>query len=80
MKTTETKKQITVKKDIENPEPTELIAKSIIQLSDAIEKFQKGPLKERTILVLLNDMTNVPMGTIQKILKAIPSLKKDYLK
>lgn len=50
--------QITVKVKEENPEPLELLAQSIIDLSEAFRKIEAGPLKRRTIVLLLQDATS----------------------
>lgn len=81
MKTTKTSKQtITVKTNEENPEPLELIAKSIIDLSDAFKKIETGPLKQKTIVLLLQDVTGLPRTAISKILEAAPRLKDYYVR
>jgi hypothetical protein len=78
MKTKEQK--VIVKKDTENPEPIEVIAKAILDLSKGMEKLNNTPIRRRVILLLLNDATGLPMGTIDKVLTALPYLKRDYLK
>lgn len=40
------KNQIKIKKDEINPESTELLAKSIIQISDGFEKINKSGLSQ----------------------------------
>jgi len=70
----------TVKINEENPEPEELIASSIIQLAEGVEKLNKSRLNQRAILVLLKDMTGISMNQIDRILKAVGQLKTHYLK
>lgn len=71
---------VTVKQDEQKPEPVELIAASIIEISRAIQKINSSPLKPRAILLLIKDMTNLPLTTIGKVLDAAQSLEKTYLK
>lgn len=71
---------ITVKSNEENPEPIELIAKSIIEVSDAFAKIEQSQLKRRAIVLLLQDATGLGQGQINKILDAAPKLKSFYLK
>jgi len=71
---------ITVKKNMDNPEPVEIIAKSIMDLSDGFAKIQAGKLNRRALLLLLKDATGLPMSDIGKVLDAIPKLKELYLK
>lgn len=71
---------ITVKVNEQNPEPLELIAKSIIEISDAFKKIETGPLKRKTIVLLLRDVTGLPQRDINAILDAAPKLKDYYVK
>jgi hypothetical protein len=63
----------------ENPEPLEVLAKSIIEISDAFIKIMNGPLKHRTIVLLFQDYTGLPKRDIEKILDAAPKLKTFYI-
>jgi len=71
---------IVVRQNEENPEPMELIAASIIEISNAFQKMNASKLKPRTIFLLIRDMTNLPLTTIEKVLSAAQSLEKTYLK
>ncbi len=71
---------ITVKVNEQNPEPLELIAKSIIELSDAFQKINSSSLKRRTIVLLLQDETKLPQKDINAILDAATKLKDTFLK
>ena len=72
--------QITVKVNEENPEPIELIAKSIIDISNSFQRINESRLKRRVIILLLEDMTGVSITSINKILDAAPKLKDVYIK
>jgi len=77
------KKQIKIVKDEQNPESTELLAKSIIQVSDGFQKVLSSPLKQRAIEVLLQDV--IGQGKISKkqirlVLENLPRLKGWYIK
>lgn len=71
---------ITVKANSENPEPLEVLAKSIIDVADAFKKINNSQLKRRTVIILLQDMTGISQTQIGKILDAAPLLKETYLK
>jgi len=74
---------IKIKKNEEHPEPIELLAKSIIQVAAGFEKLNKTPLKQRTIIVLLQDgigVSNISKGQIKLVLEALPRLKAWYIK
>ncbi len=71
---------ITVKVTEENPEPMEVLAKAIIEISDAFIKLNQGPLQRRTITLLLKDYTGLAARDIDKVLDAAPKLKSYYVK
>jgi hypothetical protein len=71
---------ITVKTNEENPEPLEVLAKAIIEVSEAAQKFQNSRLKSRAILVLIKDMTSLSMRDIETVLNAAAKLKDVYIK
>lgn len=74
------KQTITVKTNEENPEPVEVIAQSIITISEGIEKINQSRLKRRAVLLLINDITGVGLTTIEKVLDAAVKLKDHYIK
>jgi hypothetical protein len=71
---------VTIKKDEKNPEPMELIAKSIIEISAAFKKMNSCSLKPRTVFLLIKDMTGISMSDIEKVLNAAASLEKTFVK
>lgn len=73
-------KTITVKVNEQNPEPLEILAKAIIDLSDGLNKTLDSKLTKRAIVALLKDSTGLPKGEIETILNAISELKKAYTK
>lgn len=75
-----TTQTITVKSNEENPEPLEILAQAIIDLSNAFKKIEDGPLAKRTIVLLLQDATGLPQSAIKKVLEAAPKLKDWYVK
>jgi hypothetical protein len=58
----------------------EILAEHIEALSKVGEKLKKSRLNERTIILLLKDSTGLYGNQIQKVLDALPELKKRYLK
>jgi len=71
---------VTIKTDEENPEPYELIADSIIKISEAFEKINSGRLKRRVILLLIKDMTGIGLSEIEKVFIAAEGLKNTFIK
>lgn len=76
-------KYIKIKKNEEAPESVELLAESIIEVSEGFKKIQNSQLKEKTIILLLHHMIGVQhinKGQIELVLKALPRLRGWYLK
>lgn len=71
---------IKVKQDEENPVPTEVLAKAIVDISDGVTKLLQGGLKERALLVLLNDISGVSKTDIRCVLDGLQRLKVVYTK
>ena len=78
-----TKAQIKITKDQQNPEPVELLAKSIVQVAEASEKLLNAGLTRRAIVVLLQDgigSTKITKNQIRLVLENLPRLKAWYVK
>lgn len=71
---------ITVKTNEQNPEPLEVLAQSIIEVSEAAQRFNNSRLKSRAILVLIKDITGLSMRDIETVLNAAAKLKDVYIK
>lgn len=74
---------IKIKKNEGNPESVELLAASIVQVAEGFEKLLNSPLRDRAIIVLLQDgigATKISKGQIQLVLEALPRLKAWYIK
>lgn len=56
------------------------IAKEIKKLADAMRRFRDGPLNERCLLVLLKDVTGLPLATIKTVLEGASELDTYFLK
>jgi len=69
-----------VKKSIENPEPVEIIAKSIIKIAETMEKIEASPLNRRAIVCLIKDQSSLPARDINMVLNCLDDLKKDFIK
>tara|TARA_R110000851_G_scaffold4520_4_gene18471 strand:+ start:3010 stop:3246 length:237 start_codon:yes stop_codon:yes gene_type:complete len=64
-------------------ETMEILAKSITEISDAVEAMRDGPVNERTIVLLLQDYIgaqNITKTEIKNVLNALPKLKGYYLR
>ena len=67
-------------KEITQDEMFEPIITAIQDVSDAVKKLQNSKVKERVILLLIRDSTNLPLTDIQAVLNAAAQLKSKYLK
>lgn len=76
-------KNIKIVKNEEAPESTELLAQSIIQVSDGFQKIMNGSLGQRALIVLLHDGiggSKISKGQIKLVLDNMPRLKAWYIK
>lgn len=74
---------IKIKKNEEQPESVELLAKSIVQVAEGFEKVLNSPLTSRALVVLLQDgigQTKISKSQIRLVLEALPRLKGWYIK
>ena len=78
------KQNIVIKTNEENPEPTEIIAKAIIQVSEGIEIMNKSRLTRRAIALLIKDSlpssAKLGLNDINLILNSAAELKDVYIK
>lgn len=58
--------------------PTEIIAASIVKLSQASQRMLSSGLNRRALEVLLEDASSVPMSDISRVLNALPRLAELY--
>lgn len=72
--------KVNVIRNSENPEPLEIIAQSIIEISNGFKKLASSKIKPRVLYLLIKDLTGLPIGTIEKVLNAIPELEKQFIK
>ncbi len=75
--------EIKVRVNTENPEPVEIIAQSIIDISAAFEKIKNSKLKQRAIVLLIQDAIgagNITKKQIEAVLDNIADLKRLYIK
>lgn len=76
-------KNIKIKKDKENPETVELLAKSIIQVAEGFKKVLNSQLSRRALVILLHDcigQSKINKKQIELVLEALPRLKAWYIK
>lgn len=78
------KQTVTIKTDKENPEPLDIIAKSIIEVAAAFERINASKLKRRAVILLIKDALpsscKVTTREIEAILDVAPQLKTHYTK
>lgn len=81
-KTTTTTAPI-IKQDKENEVPIEVLAKSIVEVSEAARKLLNSRLSKRAVIVLIKDSMmgpGLPLKEIELVLDCASKLDKRYLK
>mgnify|MGYP001566803454 CR=1 FL=1 len=64
-------------------ESMELLAKSVVQVAEGFEAWRNLPLKDRAIIVLLQDYIgagHISKQQIKLVIEALPRLKAWYVK
>ena len=84
--------KIAVKQDENDIVPVEVLATSIRAIASGIKSLRKGPLGEKTLLLLISENCKkkgrhngyvkhkIPPATIKSVLDSIESLQQAYLK
>lgn len=72
--------KIAVKLDEKEPEPVEVMARAIIQISEAMAKISKTRLTRRALVVLIQANSGLNQGTINIVLDNLADLEKNWLK
>jgi hypothetical protein len=74
---------VKIRKSEETPESAELLALSIVQVSEGFQNVLATPLTDRALIVLLQDASgasNISKSQIKLVLAALPRLKAWYIK
>lgn len=69
---------VTITQDPDKPVEREVLAASIVKISDAFQALKKSGLNRDAIVVLLHDRTKIARKTINDILNALEQLKRLY--
>lgn len=69
---------IKIIKNIEKPEPTEILAEAVIRIGENMEKLQKSGLNRRAIVALLRDATGLGKGDIELVIDSLAKMKGWY--
>jgi spore germination protein GerM len=63
-----------------NRETVEEIARNIAALAKAVAALLNGPLKKRTLVILLSSSSRLSQENVDRVLTALADLEKDWLK
>lgn len=74
------KKKINIVQEKDAPVNVDILAKSIKNISDAVDRFLSGQLNENAIVILLSHHTKEPQSTIRTVLRGIKELPSYYCK
>lgn len=71
---------VTVKQNTENHIPIEILADSILEISNGVRKMRSGRLTDKAIILLISDNCTVGKPAIKEVLESMQSLSFRYLK
>lgn len=72
------KNKVTVKQHPDEPVATEIIARAIIDISDAMKKLSTSGLKRKAIVALVHDTSGIRKGDIEIVLNNLESLRETW--
>lgn len=67
---------------VQNPEneiPAKILAESIVKISEFTKALRSAGLKDRALILLINDISGVPMSNIRAVLCALEDLSATYV-
>lgn len=73
-------KKIQVKLNEVDPEPVEIIASAILDISKAMRHIESTRLTRNAIVALIKDRSGLNKGVIEIVLNNLEGLEKNYLK
>jgi hypothetical protein len=76
-------KIISIKKNEEMPESVELLAQSVVQVAEGMQKVLNSSLSQRALIVLLHDgigQSKITKSQIKLVIEALPRLKGWYVR
>jgi hypothetical protein len=69
---------VTVKQDEAKPVPKEVLAKAIVDISASLRHLRMSGLNRKAVVALVGHSTKLGLGTIDAVLNALETLKRDY--
>ncbi len=72
--------KITVKQDDEKPVSREVLAKAIVDMSEAATRLTSSGLNRKAVIILLSESSGVNRTDIKHVLDCMESLQTTYLK
>jgi hypothetical protein len=72
--------KLKVKLDETKPEPVEIIAKAIVEISAAMKKINASRLKRRAVVTLIQAESGLGKGAIELVLNNLDLLEEIWLK
>lgn len=72
--------KVTVKLSEIDPEPVEVLAASILSISQAMTVIRQSRLNRKALVALIQHNSKLPMRTIEIVLNNLQDLERDWLK
>ena len=69
---------VSVRQDPQEPIAAEVMAKAIIEISDAMKKLSTSGLKRNAIVVLIHDRSGIGKRDIEVVLNNLEMLRADW--
>lgn len=73
------KEKVKVTQEVGNEVPTEVLAKSIVEISNSMKKLRSTKLNDKALLVLIQADCKESQSTIKSVMASIENLATTYL-
>lgn len=60
--------------------PVDILAESIVEISNAVKKMRNGGLTDRAIILLIHDSSSVGKPAIKAVLDSMETLSEKYIR
>ena len=71
---------IKIKQESEKEVPTEILAQSIVEISQGVRKLRAGRLNDKALRILLSHTSGLSQKTVAQVLNALEDLEAHYIR
>lgn len=74
------KQKVIIRQDPDNEIPSEVIATAILNISDSMERINRGALNQKALVILISAHSRISQATVRQVLDSLSVLRSVYLR